>query len=407
MKGVFDMKQKAIILKKPSGTIAVAGNLTKTQRKFYNGFLYVAKKTLERDVNVHWFEVDLAELKQFLNVQEQDKNNATFREIIKELTEIKVEYNILNKDSKIEGYAHLLDNIQFKTDFETSRVYIKYSIPFVVREAMIDKNYMYASIDLIVIKGLTSKYSILAYELAKDYENVEIPLMTISEFRRIFGIDDKYKRMFDVKRRVLDVICEEINNNDNISFRIDYELFRKGRVYTHIKFNIKKKQKKSSKDNKQLQKNKAISINNDILNLLKIKNDKIINEINNCLQTKGQDYVMRTIEFVNEQANVKNYGGFLIAALRENWAKEYDNKGIDIEKITKMLEEKRKYLNFCKRYEGKKIKFGRVVGKFVLHQNEYRFMLDGKHEYVGFKKIKEAIDKGAQVEILEEVLEED
>ena len=132
------------------------------------------------------------------------------------------------------------------------------------------------------------------------------------------------------------------------------------------------------------------------------KNDKIINEINNCLQTKGQDYVMRTIEFVNEQANVKNYGGFLIAALRENWAKEYDNKGIDIEKITKMLEEKRKYLNFCKRYEGKKIKFGRVVGKFVLHENEYRFMLDGKHEYVGFKKIKEAIDKGAQVEILEE-----
>ena len=48
---------------------------------------------------------------------------------------------------------------------------------------MLSSNGIYAKIDLIVIKGLKSKYSIILYELLKDYENVEIPVLSIEKFR--------------------------------------------------------------------------------------------------------------------------------------------------------------------------------------------------------------------------------
>jgi len=316
--------KRAIILKKPSGTIAIAGNLSKRQKKLYNGFLFIAKKTLEKKPDSFLFSVRLSELKKILNVQEQDTNNKAIRDIIKELHKIDVEYNILGKDFLIDGYASLLDNIEFKYDLGTNSIVVYFSIPFRIRESMIRQDSVYANINLVIVKGLTSIYALTLYEIVKDYENVEIPKMTIEEFRKLFGIKNKYKRIYDVKKKVLDVACDEINNSNNIDFFVNYKLFNKGRKYTHIKFYVSKKQNKALTQRKT--KNKTISIDDDVLNLLQIKNDKVIHEIKKCIKEKGKDYVIKTIEYVNQQQNVKNYVGFLLTALQKKWIEISDKE---------------------------------------------------------------------------------
>ncbi len=94
----------------------------------------------------------------------------------------------------------------------------------------------------LVVKGLQSKYSIILYKFIQNYQNVKIPEMTMEEFRKIFEIEKKYNgRINNLKAKVLDFALNEINRNDNIDFLVDYELKKTGKVYTHIKFEVKQK----------------------------------------------------------------------------------------------------------------------------------------------------------------------
>jgi plasmid replication initiation protein len=122
---------------------------------------------------------------------------------------------------------------------------------------MLSLNGIYAKIDLVVIKGLKSKYSIILYELLKDYENVEIPEMTIEQFRDLFGVKNKYKLFQNLKQRVIEPAINEINENKNIKWMVRYELYKTASKYTHIKFikTIKNKQKQiKGKENSNIDK---------------------------------------------------------------------------------------------------------------------------------------------------------
>ncbi len=224
--------QRTIILKEPNGSIAISGNLSMREKKVYNMFLETAEESLKRNPQQHIFSVALAKFK-----------DNDYEKIIKRLSDVRLEYKILEKNSRINGFASLLDNIEIKTYTTTNFVTIAYSIPEIVRQSMISKNDIYSSIDIMIIKGLQSKYSILLYEITKEYQNLKIPKMeiTMEEFSTIFGIEGKYKLTPDLKKRVLDVAVNELNNNENIDFLVSYKLKKTKAKYTHIKFEIEPK----------------------------------------------------------------------------------------------------------------------------------------------------------------------
>jgi len=119
---------------------------------------------------------------------------------------------------------------------------ISYSFPPHIEEMILDPK-VFGKINLVVIKSLRSKYSIALYELAEDYINVQIPKMSMEDFRELMGVKDgQYSSIKDFRKRVIDVGIEEINRSDNISFSLSYELIKTGRKITHIKFTIHKKE---------------------------------------------------------------------------------------------------------------------------------------------------------------------
>jgi len=101
------------------------------------------------------------------------------------------------------------------------------------------------------IKPLTSIYAVRLYLLSKQFDDTGWREINIDDFRKMLDLGDKYYRIFDLKKWVLDVAKKQINERTDIN--IDYELIKQGRRYTKIRLKISKnKQRVNRKENKKL-----------------------------------------------------------------------------------------------------------------------------------------------------------
>jgi len=223
------------ILKKHSALISVnSKNITITQKKALNLFYKTAKIGLEKgQEKSKWHKVELKKVVEILG--DKKTNIKRLKENLKKLTTVLVEYNILEKDKKVWGAFSLLTEVKIELNENRENI-IRYKLAEMIEENLILPN-VFAKIDLKTIKNLKSKYSIVLYELLEDYKNVNIPKMTILKFKELMGIDEsKYKQIFDLKRWVIEVIKEEINNKTD--FTIDYELKKEGPKIVGIQWRV-------------------------------------------------------------------------------------------------------------------------------------------------------------------------
>ncbi len=108
----------------------------------------------------------------------------------------------------------------------------KYLKPYLLE---LKKNF--TNFSLIYILAMKSKYSIRLYEILKSYQYKKIIQFNIIELKQMLHIEqNKYKQYGEFKKRVLEKACSEINVITDIN--IDYEVFKTGREYTHIKFKV-------------------------------------------------------------------------------------------------------------------------------------------------------------------------
>jgi len=233
---MLNMNTNEIIIDKNSSSIQISNKITAIQRKCYNYMLKVAKNEFKKDKNKKIFSVSAEELLVFFGIG--DNNYSRLKKELSILNRTQIQYNILgkNKRSKLFGAFTLI------SAFEYSKGIISYSFPEKIISMILNPK-MFGKINLIVIKSLRSRYSIALYELAEDYINVQIPKMSIEKFRELMGIEEhQYYKFGMFKKYVIDVAVNEINDRENISFTITYELEKKGQKITHIKFTIHKKE---------------------------------------------------------------------------------------------------------------------------------------------------------------------
>ena len=221
-------------LKKHSSAIQIAGDLSALQRKSYNIFLYYAKKHGKNYVNDS-FEINIDDFKSELDIKSKDSNS--IEKIFSGLLSYKVEYNFLKKDkNKVWGIFHLLSEIEV----DTAKNRIRFNFPKKLKEILLNPD-MYTELDLYVIKGLKSKYSIVLYELLKDFKKEgKDPILEMARLRTLLGIEEsKYSMMSMLRLRVLDKAKDEINKKTDL--KIDYELIRSGKKFEKIKYTVHEK----------------------------------------------------------------------------------------------------------------------------------------------------------------------
>lgn len=92
----------------------------------------------------------------------------------------------------------------------------------------------FTSFDLINTGEFTSIHSFRVYEMACRFIDTGWLYIEIGDFKTSLGIEGLYSKWAELKRRVIDKACKEINKHSNLS--ITYDIIKSGRSVVALKF---------------------------------------------------------------------------------------------------------------------------------------------------------------------------
>ena len=116
----------------------------------------------------------------------------------------------------------------------TGMVYIRFTADVVPLITRLEEQF--TSYELEQISQLGSGYAIRLYELLIQWRSVgKTPMFELEKFRQQLGVEEnKYSRMSDFKKYVLDFSVQQINKYTDIT--VKYEQHKQGRIITGFTF---------------------------------------------------------------------------------------------------------------------------------------------------------------------------
>jgi len=325
---------KEVSLKKHSAIIQIScKELTIIQRKLINAIIWI----IQTNPNKLIYEIGLSEVKKMCGIQATD--NVNLKHLFTGLRDISLEFNYLNKDKH-----HIWESMSFLSavKIEKKTGHIKFEMPEMLKEK-IRFPYMYAPLNMILIAGFKCSYTIILYELLRDYLNAQkIPVISIEDYRALMGIKDhEYKRFVDFRNYVIVPAFEELNERSDLTCR--YELIKKpfSNKYDSIQFHISKKE--------------PLNITGDLFEKLDVLDQPIskvpeeilveipekyrvkslLEEVSGKIKEgKAANYIKLNLKYAFKKAK-ENPLFYAINALKNNYA------GFDIEIEEKKMQEKK------------------------------------------------------------------
>ena len=309
---------------KASPAIQIQSKMTLLQRRAWNVLLANAYDDLP---NADLYRVSVAELAAKLGFN--SKNENYLKEILEALVDCKVEWNVLGKDKEGEwGVAVLLASADIKDGICT------YGFAPHLRLKLYNPR-VYAKLNLRLQNEFKSQYALVLWEVCFDYfdaerDQGETPFISIETFKELMGLGkDDYPVFSEFNRSVIKPAIKEIN--DLTDYFVEVEQKRIGRWITELKFRIFKV--------KQLP--VLESVFPDIENLPPVAVELVQAAVDRkmALSIAAEEwdfvvpeklpvpgtyadfllYVAEKIEMSLKATNVKNRGGYIVDAIRENY----------------------------------------------------------------------------------------
>ena len=309
---------------KASPAIQIQSKISLLQRRAWNVLLANAYNELP-DKDIH--SVSVVELAAKLGFG--DGNQEYLKEMLRSLRSCEVEWNLLNKDNKQEwGVAGLLAEVRITDGI------CFYQFSHTLRLKLHNPR-VYAKLNLRLQNRFRSRYALVLWEVCFDYfdttrDQGETPFIPLETYRELMGIEaDEYQTFKALNQFVIKPAIKEINDLTN--YLVEVEQKRLGRRIGELKFRITKVKQLPVQE----------SIYPDIENLSPVAVELIQSEIDRKVAMKIADedwdfvnpeklpepgtypnflgYVTEKIEISRHAADVKNRGGFLIEAIRENY----------------------------------------------------------------------------------------
>ena len=309
---------------KASPAIQIQSRISLLQRRAWNVLLANAYNELPNQ-EIH--RVSLVELAAKLGFG--DGNQEYLKEVLKSIVDCKVEWNVLGKDKKEEwGVASLLAEVRIRDGI------CFYQFPHTLRLKLYNPR-VYAKLNLRLQNRFRSRYALILWEVCFDYfdtdrDQGETPFIALEVFKGLMGLEkDEYSVFKELNRNVIKPAVKEINDLTN--YYVAVEPKRIGRRIAELKFRITKVKQLPVQE----------SLFPDIENLPPVAVELIQAEIDRKVAQKIADqdwdfvnpqklpepgtypdflmYVAEKIEISRHAAEVKNRGGFIVDAIRENY----------------------------------------------------------------------------------------
>ena len=311
---------------KASPAIQVQSKITHLQRRAWNVLLANAYDELPT-TDIHSVSIlDLAEKLEF-----NSKNDDYLKDTLEALVDCKVKWNVLDKDKKQEwGIASLLASAEIKDGMCT------YGFAPHLRPRLHNPR-IYAKINLRLQNKFNSKYALILWEVCFDYfdesrKEGETPFIPLETFRELLGMGiGDYPEFKILNRDVIKPAIKEINEITNFFVEVEYK--RQRRKVVAIKLRILKLKQVSKPKTKQgtlfpdlddlpLIATKLIQAGISRQEALKISNqewDYVAPDARPENPIDFNQFVQEKIHLAKNTRGVENVGGFLIAAIHENY----------------------------------------------------------------------------------------
>lgn len=311
---------------KASPAIQIQGNITHLQRRAWNVLLANAYDELP---NKEIHRVSVAELTEKLGFTSRNQDH--LKEMLKALTECLVEWNTLGKDKKqVWGVAALLASAEIEKGICT------YAFAPHLRLKLYNPR-VYAKLNLRLQNRFSDRHALILWEVCFDYFDTarsygETPFIPLEKFRELMGVaNDKYPAFKTLNQYVIKPAVKEINTLTN--FVVEVEQKRKGRKVAFLKFKISRLREILSVEPTQE------SLFPDIEDLPPVANALVQAGVarRKALKIADQEwevvdadvplkdyqdfeaYVAEKIGLAKQATGVKNMGGFIVQAIRENY----------------------------------------------------------------------------------------
>ena len=311
---------------KASPAIQIQGNLTHLQRRAWNVLLANAYDELPNK-DIH--RVSVVELAAKLGFN--SRNQEHLKDMLRSLAECTVEWNVLGKDKKqVWGVAALLASAEIENGICT------YGFAPHLRLKLYNPR-VYAKLNLRLQNRFTDRHALILWEICFDYfdttrDQGETPFIPLEKFRELMGVaPDEYPAFKTFNQCVIKPAIKEINALTN--FFVEVEQKRKSRKIAFLKFIISKLKPLASPEPIQESLFPDIEDLPAIANMLvqagvsrrealKIANQGWSGVDADVTQEDYRDfrtYVEEKIGLAQQASEVKNIGGFIVKAIRENY----------------------------------------------------------------------------------------
>ena len=309
---------------KASPAIQVQGKMTHLQRRAWNILLANAYDELP-DKDIH--SVSVAELAAKLGYKSNDLDY--LKETLEALGACQVKWNLLDKDKKEKwGFANLLASADIENGTCT------YGFAPHLRQKLYNPR-MYTKLNLRLQNRFTSQYALILWEVCFDYfdtdrDQGETPFISLETFRELLGIEsDEYPAFSIFNRAVIKPAIKEINALTDYLVEVEQKRFR--RRVAELKFRISKIKHLPVQE----------SLFPDIDNLPPVAVELVQAGIDRKVALKIAErewdfvspqqlpmpgtypdflsYVSEKVEMSLDASAVKNRGGYIVDAIRENY----------------------------------------------------------------------------------------
>lgn len=311
---------------KASPAIQIQSNITHLQRRVWNVLLANAYDELP---NKEIHRVSVTELAEKLGFD--SKNQEHLKEALEALVDHIVEWNILDKDKKqIWGVASLLASAEIEKGICT------YAFAPHLRYKLYNPR-IYTKLNLRLQNRFMSRYALILWEVCFDYfdtarDQGETPFIPLEKFRELMGIaPDDYPIFKHLNHRVIKPAIKEINELTN--FFVEVEQKRESRKIAFLKFRISKLKQLTNTEPVEesvypdVEELPAIAIALVQAGVARQEALKIANQHWDTVEAEVAmedyydfaTYVDEKIALAQQATDVKNMGGFIVQAIRDNY----------------------------------------------------------------------------------------
>lgn len=256
----------------------------------------------------------------FLN-GENDKNYKRIKEALMTLKDKSFEY----EDESVWEYISIIESPQIKK-FDSK---LRFRLNRRVFDAFLDFSKGFRKYELNTAMQFESVYAMRFYEL---FSNKNTPIIyAIDDLKKMFQIENKYSRVNDFFKRVVEPAKKELDKHSPYSFV--YETIKTGRRITHVKFKpfYISKNRDAELEQKELSQKTSIrwDLSKEVIIMLKSKfnlTDKGIKNNRKLLANavKRSDFldICNEINGMIRKYEVQNPGGFFISQMKKRLAEE-------------------------------------------------------------------------------------